>query len=46
MQVSDEFQIFDMRFVKTCAATTEIVKGREGNVGVPNKVQCLKQWSM
>jgi len=38
--ISDEFQIFDMRFVKACATMPEIVKGREGNADVTNKV-CL-----
>jgi hypothetical protein len=38
--ISDEFQIFDMRFVKACATMLEIVKGREGYADVTNKI-CL-----
>jgi hypothetical protein len=38
--ISDEFQIFDMRFVKACATMPEIIEGREGNADVTNKI-CL-----
>jgi hypothetical protein len=38
--ISDEFQIFDMRFVKACATMSKIVKGRKGYADVTNKI-CL-----